>query len=466
MSLACIAEITKLKNSLWESVAGSRKGIEDVFVSMIPQCVSVAAGFVTLMLIARGLGPRGMGSYALITSVSGLAAGLSDLGIGQTAIRYASRAAENNDPRGQFAILRWAFRLRLLLVSFTSIIAFAAASYVASKIWHEAGLAPLVRFSLLTGIFSAVAAIPTIYFQSLKRFKMNAAVSVGQTLALFMGIAGLAVLNNWSLESVISVSIASAALGAIAFVIIVPKAAFYERHECRQSFRNLLHAPKLDTYAESAIDDTGPNRFAIYMLISSVTVTVAMRADVWLMGMFLEKSQIGLYSVVSRFTLPLTIILGALNTALWPRASATGSLVKSTELIRKTFRMSFLVAIVGLVYSVTAPLMTPELFGPTYKDGILLGQLLCVRYCIAILACPIGIIGYSFGLVSSYWLVNSLQLIVIVALNIVMLPRIGPIGAALSLIANDLIGSILISLMIFRKVAFLKSNSALPVTGQ
>lgn len=437
-------------------MSGTRKGIEDVIVSMIPQAISVVTGFVTSVLIARGLGPKGMGSYALILSVSGLAASLSDLGIGQTAIRFASQAAERKDTEGQLAILRWAFRLRMLLVFLTSLIAFAFAPIVADRLWHEISLSPLVRLSLLTGIFTAIAAIPTIYFQSLKRFKMNAAVAVGQTLVSFFGIVVIAFLNKWSLELVIAVSVIATVLGAITFMFLVPKASFVVLQDFRQPFvkliKNLWTAPKQNPDSSTALDSTGANTFAFFMVVSSITVTVIMRADIWLMGFYLDKSQIGLYSVASRFTLPLVIVLGALNTALWPRASTLTSFEKTIEMITKTFRLSSLVALAGLIYAILAPLSTPYIFGPIYGKGITLGQVLCLRYCFAILTCPIGIIGYSIGLVRVYWLINIVQLIVVVSANVILLPQIGAIGSAMALIANELIGFTILAVIIWQKI--------------
>lgn len=454
--------INKLLKWFETTLSGTRKGIEDVIISMIPQSISVVTGFVTSVLIARGLGPKGMGNYALILSVSGLAAALSDLGIGQTAIRFASQAAERKDTESQLAILRWAFRLRMLLVFLTSLIAFSFAPIVADRLWHEISLSPLVRLSLLTGIFTAIAAIPTIYFQSLKRFKMNAAVAVGQTLVSFVGIVVIAFLNKWSLELVIAVSVVASGLGAVTFMFLVPKASFVVSQDFRQPFvkliKNLCAAPKQNPDSSTVLDSTGANSFAFFMVLSSVAVTIAMRADVWLMGIYLDKSQIGLYSVASRFTLPLVIVLGALNTALWPRASALTSFIKTKEMVSKTFRLSLIVSFVALLYSAFAPLTTAYIFGGTYAGGVLLGQLLCLRYCLSILTCPVGVIGYSFGLVRVYWWINILQLIAVIVVNVFLLPRIGAIGSALALIANEIIGFSLVAIIVWRRFVNMKTK--------
>lgn len=59
-------------------------------VSLIPQAVMALSAFVTAILIARGLGLEGMGRYALIVSFTMVGTGVSDLDIGQTAIRFVS----------------------------------------------------------------------------------------------------------------------------------------------------------------------------------------------------------------------------------------------------------------------------------------------------------------------------------------------------------------------------------------
>ena len=100
-----------------EKFLRTRRGIIDVGLSLVPQLVKSATGFLSSILIARGLGPAGMGQYALILSLTDTVTSLSDLGIGQTALRYASLSASQGDSKGQMAVLRWAARLRLLLVT-------------------------------------------------------------------------------------------------------------------------------------------------------------------------------------------------------------------------------------------------------------------------------------------------------------------------------------------------------------
>ena len=83
---------------LEKAVLGSRSGIRDVVLSMIPRTAQVVTRLFPSILVAHGLGPSRLGQFTLVTSASGVATSLSELGIGQTAIRFASLAVPPSQP--------------------------------------------------------------------------------------------------------------------------------------------------------------------------------------------------------------------------------------------------------------------------------------------------------------------------------------------------------------------------------
>lgn len=429
-------------------VKSNAQGLFDISVSMVSQGIGIIVGLGSSILLARGLGPDAMGQYALILSISTLTVTLSDLGVGQTAIRFASRAAAQGREDTLFAVLRWAFRLRIVLVLAISLVAFLIAGRISRDLWHAAGLAPLVRIALLAGLFTAVAAVPGIYFQSVRRFQMNAAVSILQAVFSFCGVLVLFFLHSWKLEWVVILSVMTAAVSAVAMGILVPKKVFFGGVKADgpgvRGLRGFIATPDQE--------EGGTNTFAFFMMLSSVAVALTMRADVWLMGIFVPAGSIGQYSVANRFTMPLTVLLGALNTILWPRASALTERHQIVKLLRKLAGITGICGALCLLYSFFGPQISPFLFGERYRGTVLLGQLLCLRYSVAILVSPIGIIGYSFGLVRQYWIVNIVQLVAVCVLNIFLLPRIGVMGSVVALIANELIGFGYTAIAILRKL--------------
>lgn len=407
--------------------------------------------------MARGLGPARLGEYALVMSVAGLATSLSDLGIGQTAVRFASRAAAVGETDRQLAILRWAFRVRMTLVCIITLVFFLLAPVLAHRVWHVDGLTPLIRIGLLAGVFTALAAVPIVYFQSARRFGMNAAISSAQILVGFSGIVAIALLDRWSVSLVLGVSLIASAIAAVAFLSLVPRRALFagDTGELSRlaSWWDFWKSPSGTPTASPLGDRETAVGFARFHLLSSAIVMVIQRLDIWLLGIFATRDEIGVYNAATRFTLPLVMLLGATTAALWPRAAAMTVTEDIRTLLVKTLRLSLLAALVALMYAVMVPRLAPALFGASYSDSILLGQLLSLRYVFAILGAPLGVIGYSLGLVRVYWLVNLLQLTTVVSINLVLLPRIGPVGSAIAYLANELVGLAIVGTLTWRRLA-------------
>lgn len=428
----------------------SRGGVRDVLISTAPQLAALLAGVVSAILLARGLGPTGLGQYALVLSLAGLVTGFSDLGIGQTAIRFAAKAAAEGREDEHFRVHRWAFRIRMLLASLVIAIGFLLVPWLVGALWHAPELVHPARLSLLSGALGAAASASVVYYQSVKRLGVSALLSTGQALFPLAGIVAVASLDRWSIEAVVVANLMAVAAAALLSLGLMPKRAWFARGDRHG-------AGSLWTLFRPGKEEMGA--FAAYMVLASILVMVTTRMDVWLMGVFLDKGQLGQYSAASRVSLPLVVLLGALNTALWPRVSAAGA-GESLRLMRRTLHLTVPAAVLGVGYALFVPLLMPGIFGEAYRDGILLGQVLSLRYCFSLLISPLGLIGYSLGLVRVYWGINLIQLGVVVGLNLLLLPRIGPLASALAMLANELVGAVIIGILIGRRMRRMKEEGA------
>ena len=418
-------------------------GIRDTIVSSIPQIIRMGTGMIISILVARGLGAERLGYYALVMSIGGFVKGLENLGIGKTAVRYASRAVSIGNIEEQLAVLRWGFRLRMMISVVLSVIAFILAPAIAIRFWDAEHLIPLIRISLLIGIFSALSSIPSIYFQSLRRFGMNSKVKVTQAIISLTGILIIAWINKWTVAQVIGVSVIATAMGSLLMLILVPRKALYVKYKKRG--KNVLSVLKsffnnpTKSHNTSKLDKDTPNTFASFLMLSSITVIIMLQIDVWLMGYFLKPEEIGQYYVAKRFAIPITAFLGAISVAIWPRASALKEISEIKEKIKRTFRLSLMALGPFIIYSIFVPLLAPYLFGQEYKDVVLLAQLICLQYGFTLIVNPLAAIGYSLGLVKLYFVMNITQLFVLVLVNILLLPKIGFYAPVLALAVNSII---------------------------
>jgi len=460
---------TRLSARVLNTLISSRQGMKDILVSSVPQIVGLFVGFFSSVLIARGLGPERMGLYALVISLGGVATTLSDLGIGKTAIRYASRAAATNNISLQMSVLRWALRWRLSLVLLSTTAFFIIAPYMAD-LWRNEALVSYIRLGLLSGIFTALASVPTVYFQSIRKFTTNALVLSTQRIISFTGIVILSILSLWSIMNLIIVNLIVSAIGAIVFIFLVPKAALWLPNAIHKfknmNIRRFFAGPKMMNEINNGLDSSTPTEFVRFHMLATVITMLSMQVGTWLMGYFLEdKSQIGNFSVATRFTLPMIIALGAFNTALWPRSAGLTQRDQLSRLLKKTVSLSVFLAFLMIIYSLTVPLLASFLFGSGFEKSQLIGQVLCLRYSFAMLICPVTIIGFNFGLVRIVWIINLIQLLLLIGVNVIFLQKIGSLASAYALLMYEVVGSCAVGFIILRRFHGLNQTEPITIAG-
>ena len=439
--------VPRLSGAVIGSLPGRRqieRAGKDVLVSAAPQAFGLLTGLLTSVLVARGLGPKGLGQYALATSVGAIVGMLSDLGINQTAIRFASNAAAALDTTKQFAVLRWAFHLRLCLVSVFGALGWIAAPALANSLWREPELSFLLRLGILCSGISALGAIPGVYFQSMRKFGHNATVSILQKLITLAGILAIWAMHAWRVDTVLWVSFASGFFGSIAFLWLLPKGTIFMRRGAGSSETRLSSdpAPAIGT----------PWHFLKFHVLSTLIAGFISQMDVWALGRLLGTSELGLYAAAQRTTLPLTILLSGINTALWPRASGITDPNGIRRILRHSLGVCGGLALAAVAYALFVPRLLPFLFGRPYAASVWPGQILCLGWSLAILVCPIGIIAYSVGFVRVAWVINLLQLTVEGAGLLFLIPRFGVAGAALAFLLQTITGMGLAFVYITRRL--------------
>lgn len=176
------------------------------------------------------------------------------------------------------------------------------------------------------------------------------------------------------------------------------------------------------------------------------------------MGVFLDKETIGIYSVAQRIILPLTMIMAAYLTQLWPKLSSTGTNSEyNISVLKQMKKSNILIALGFALYSIIAPLFIPIMFGKVYSSCILLTQILCFRYCLNIIIIPIDTIGYNYQLAKIYSINNFIQMILGSILYVIFLPQISIWAVAIVYYMEFLTTIIFMTIPAMKKVYFNKN---------
>lgn len=402
-------------------VRGSRAGLWDSAIALGGQAGTAIVGVITSVLLARTLSPADVGTYALVISMAAFVAGLSDMGISQTAIRYGSRSDAAGDERTLNAVVRWAVRRRFAL---TLIIAGAGALVgpaCALGLWGAPEVAWLVPVAVLAPVTAQLGSNVPAYLQARGRFGSNTTANLltsGTTLLALLCVAELRLL---SVRSVVLVSVLSPVVSGVAIQALVPPSA---------RLWSLLRE-----HRASVPEGMAP--FARMMVFTAITAQVLLNADLWILGALVARDEVATYALAVRFTLPLSLATGAIGSVLWTRFATAAGELPSQMLGSRLMRMAFLGVVPIVIYSLAVPSLAPTLFGARYQRSVLLGQVLCLRYAVALFSTIVTGIGFNFGLGSFYPLVNLGRLVVLGASALALSSRYGAMSLALGLVLSE-----------------------------
>jgi O-antigen/teichoic acid export membrane protein len=169
---------------------------------------------------------------------------------------------------------------------------------------------------------------------------------------------------------------------------------------------------------------------------SDILATFGQQIDQLLVVAFLSAGQLGAYTIALQASRVLTIFQISLNTVLLPKAAGlpTHSVL---ELVARTARLTIAItAVAGVALIVLLPLLLPGLYGRDFASAILVSQILAVE---AVLSAGASTHTQAFTATDRPGMATLFQLgglATAVPLMLVLIPRLGLVGAALALLAS------------------------------
>ncbi len=294
-------------------------------ISFIWQLVFTAVGFASTMYFAHAVGADILGAYFLLIAYFGIFSTISDGGFGGAAVKRISEGEEQNEYFSAFFALRSAFVIATLLFLLIFRLSFVDL--------NNSGLFVWLLLILIISVFQGAVGIGVSGRGKMGiRATCNAITNISsvifQVAAIFLGFgaAGLA-----------AGMIAGLLLGSIIEV------HFFDLRLVRFKWQ---HIKSLFV-------------FAFWLFLTSGGALVFLQADTVLIGYFMENSDVGIYKVVSQFTMAATFTTYALRTTLWPKVSQWG----------KSGEMGFVEESLARAFSYSLILAVPVLTG-----GVLLGD--------------------------------------------------------------------------------------------
>lgn len=377
---------------------------------------SLVANLAIVVILTRLLGPEGYGLYNAILVIPLLVVSFFQMGIRPSTV-FMIGSGKHDQNQVVSAVLS------ALILTGGSGIFFSLITYL---FMYRDGYTPLlISLALLTIPMRLAAIYAGGVF--LAKEEMGKANLMNWLTALLMLVSALFFV--WILK----LQVAGALFGMMIsnlFVSVYAIRMLYKAYKVRLSLRNPLIIKML--------------RLGVVYALSFLIIQLNYRIDIVLLQRLADTREVGLYSLGVAMAELLWQIPLAISIVVMTRSANSKDLRQMTE---NTLRLLRLSLVAGLALSafifLLAPVIIPMVFGESYRDSISIVQAILPAIIIVIIFRILSgqLSGMGKPQVAIYSFLPALALNV--ALNFVLIPRLGGLGAAIASNVSYFVGSII-----------------------
>ena len=396
--------------------------------SLLVKVFSMAAGLFISVVLGRKLGPDGLGIVNLSQQVANIVLVLAMLGMDNVLRKETAIAFEKGDWHHVHNVIRTSGRVVLPIAAILSILTVGIAPYLSKSVFHKTELTvPL--------IIAVAVIVPSIYTRVYST-AINGFRKVWQsnllTDSLANGLVAVAMatiaISNVGLTVVHAVGLYAISRVVVAVVVRV----YWGRLFCHRF-------TKTNYQTRSMI------RTALPLLLVASTTLIASNADVVMLGLMSDAAEVGRYSVASRLALMTSFFQALTVTSLAPKTAALyaqGRINELRTMVQRVTRGLGFVGLASLIFFAAFGKHFLSIWGISFEDAYSCLILLAVGQFVNIGTGATGIILVMTGNEMSISYITIGSVLMNIALNLLLIPKYGALGAACATAANLIVENI------------------------
>jgi O-antigen/teichoic acid export membrane protein len=399
-------------------------------LNLVGNVVSAILGFALVFVVARGLGTTGAGVFFLAVAIFTVVVSVSLMGADIGLIRQVAAARATGRQGDIGRILRIALWPVFCAATIAAAAVYLFAPNLAALVVHGANPVAATRFIRVLAPFIPLAAVTTAALGATRGFGSMAAYNLVENFgkpmarpllilgAVAFGLSGTWIALGWAVPVIAGLVVTIAYLARLT-------------HRASAARASAEAGPRQST-AHLAAEFW---KFSAPRWAGAVFQVTLIWLDVLLVGAMRSAQEAGIYGTASRFITAGTFALQAVGFAIAPQIGALmarGDRAGSERLYRVA--TCWLVIVSWPVYLLLA-VFAPVVLG-LFGEGFTKGQTAMMILALATLV-NVGTGNVTFVLLmagrSTWNLANqAAALVVNVALNLILIPRIGIAGAAIA----------------------------------
>ena len=386
----------------------------DVGITFIASVVTLPLGFIITILLGRYLGAGDLGLFRMASTIYGIAMLVSAIGIPMVMIKYV---AEFKEGRTKFNQIVSSGVITSLFLGIGFIALFYFSSGIFAEIFNMPGLSGLIKILSPVFPFALVGGALLGLLNGLREMKKYAVATILQSVLMIIVTVALIYYGFGVAGAVIGVVLSS--VGNCLFLIFISRNYFeITLSEYIQTTKKML-------------------RFSVQLFTAGAINEINNQLDIILIGFFLLSTDVGFYTVAIGLSRFFWLIPMSVQRITYPATSSYWSEnnhVALNKMIDKTMKYcTVILVLIGLGVGFFARDIITTIFKENFVYAVLPLQILLIGTVVrGSIAQPIGGSLAGIGRPDLALKISALMMAINATLDIILIPQIGIIGAAIA----------------------------------
>lgn len=422
-----------------------RTFFKNTILTFSRQVLSILIGVVTVIIIARVLGPEGQGEYTLLTLFATLLFTFLNFGFNVSSTYYIGK--------GNIYDEHTIWKTNLIVMSFLSILSILAGGFVIiflkDLFFSSISTSYLSIMLLILPFFFLLNFVQSIFLGYQNFDVINISAILTQLLILILTFLFLNVFHMNVLGAILAFIISNIIISILLVILLLKKYHLSIK-------KGVFSIP----FAKDAFN------YGIKVHISNLVSFFNYRADTFLIAYFSNPLSVGIYNVAVSIAERLWIVSQSVSNVLFPKISSMSNNDEKDYLTTMLTRNVLLISIItSIILVLISDFLILLLFGSAYEDAALPLKILMpgIVFLSVDRILSNDLSGRGKPEMSMYTSITTIILNII--LNIILIPKYGLSGAAFSTSLSYTVAFI-IKIIIFKRLTGKKIVSILIINHE
>ena len=409
--------------NIWRVIAikAAKKFAFDVSWVFASSIIVLLLHFFQKPIMARFLGPDGLGLFSMAMMIIGIIELIAVFGIDGALTKFV---AEHKERKEKLYSLVSSALITILIVGIIVALALFIFSNTIASVFNMPSLSLLLKIYAFVFPLSLAHGIIVSYLTGLREMRYYAFIIVLQaSLALAFILAFL----------IIGLGVEGAMLGTVFAIFVTVSVAMV-------IVKRFVHFTVLDYKKNTKVLASFGSRLVGASMINQIYYNI----DILMIGYFLTSTDVGYYAVAISLSRFFWLVPRAMATIAYPAISeywTAGNHQAISKLVDKTTKYcACILMFAGMSVIFFAKDIITFLFTPEFLPAVLPLIILTIGTVTSGILRPIGVIFASTGKVNLVLIISAIGAVGNVLLNIALIPTYGIIGAAIATTTSYVIG--------------------------